>query len=496
MPNGLPSKLDGWKEIAAYLGRDVTTAIRWEHERELPVHRVPGGKRGAVYAYRDEIDRWLDGDGHRPTGAVGKGGAPEPVTDAAVGIEPPLDRSVSHRDGVLPNGGFKVPQAPGAPRAPRGRALALVAVAAIALAAGVAVTLLGVRLTGDSAVPERLDRIEYRSHEIVARSASGTALWSYPLPGRHSPVGGDEPSNPSYARHVIADVDGDGDPEALVGVRLALPENTADELMCFNSGGELRWRSRLADEFTFRAGSYGPPWHDGRVVVYRTEAGVRIAWSQNHLTWWPAVLVTLDASGRRLSTFVHSGSIRAMTLLEGAEGPLILAAGVSNSQRAASLAVIDGRHPGGRSPEPPGSDYECPGCEPTPPARYFTFPPSELNAVVGLPYNSVTGLSVRGDRVILQTAEADGDFGFAGLVFEMSPQFELLRASSADSFGVHDRMRAAGRLDHAAAGCPLYRTPPRSREWTSGAGWRELEPVAGQVKDQPPRDQAPRANGP
>ena len=44
-------RLDSWKDIAAYLGRDVTTAVRWEREHGLPVRRVPGGQRRPVFAY-------------------------------------------------------------------------------------------------------------------------------------------------------------------------------------------------------------------------------------------------------------------------------------------------------------------------------------------------------------------------------------------------------------------------------------------------------------
>jgi len=60
MPHVANSRLDSWKDIANYLGRDLTTAMRWEKEKGLPVHRVPGGKRHAVFAYSGEIDRWLD----------------------------------------------------------------------------------------------------------------------------------------------------------------------------------------------------------------------------------------------------------------------------------------------------------------------------------------------------------------------------------------------------------------------------------------------------
>lgn len=55
-------RLDSWKEIADYLKRDVTTVCRWEKEKGLPVHRLPGGARQAVFAYEEEIDSWLSGD--------------------------------------------------------------------------------------------------------------------------------------------------------------------------------------------------------------------------------------------------------------------------------------------------------------------------------------------------------------------------------------------------------------------------------------------------
>src|ERR1051325_4990333 len=52
-------RLDSWKAIAAYLGRDAGTVRRWERARGLPVHRVPGGKGTSVYAFTAEIDNWL-----------------------------------------------------------------------------------------------------------------------------------------------------------------------------------------------------------------------------------------------------------------------------------------------------------------------------------------------------------------------------------------------------------------------------------------------------
>ena len=45
------STLVSWKEIAVFLNRSESTVKRWERERGLPVHRVPGGERGGVYAF-------------------------------------------------------------------------------------------------------------------------------------------------------------------------------------------------------------------------------------------------------------------------------------------------------------------------------------------------------------------------------------------------------------------------------------------------------------
>jgi hypothetical protein len=56
--SGLPNCLDGWKDIAACLGRDVRTVQRWEKSLGLPVQRVQDSKSGSVYAFRSEIDAW------------------------------------------------------------------------------------------------------------------------------------------------------------------------------------------------------------------------------------------------------------------------------------------------------------------------------------------------------------------------------------------------------------------------------------------------------
>ena len=60
LPHENPERrLDSWKEIASFLSRDERTVRRWEKEHALPVHRIPGGAKGRVFAYEIELRQWL-----------------------------------------------------------------------------------------------------------------------------------------------------------------------------------------------------------------------------------------------------------------------------------------------------------------------------------------------------------------------------------------------------------------------------------------------------
>jgi len=91
--------LGSWKEIAVFLNHSESTVKRWERDRGLPVHRLPGGERGGVFAYSDELAAWLKGEafelevddpasgdpdtaGSIGTGPAGTGAASEGKVDA------------------------------------------------------------------------------------------------------------------------------------------------------------------------------------------------------------------------------------------------------------------------------------------------------------------------------------------------------------------------------------------------------------------------------
>lgn len=64
-------RLDSWKELAVYLGREVRTVQRWEKSEGLPVRRHDHTKAASVYAFKSEIDAWLQSRSQSPRQLVG-----------------------------------------------------------------------------------------------------------------------------------------------------------------------------------------------------------------------------------------------------------------------------------------------------------------------------------------------------------------------------------------------------------------------------------------
>ena len=77
-------RLDSWKEIAAFLNRDVTTVQRWEKREGMPVHRHLHDKAGSVYAFRSELGAWTQSRNLRAAQDNGNADA-----SSAVAVNPP-----------------------------------------------------------------------------------------------------------------------------------------------------------------------------------------------------------------------------------------------------------------------------------------------------------------------------------------------------------------------------------------------------------------------
>lgn len=93
-------QLNGWKEIAAYIGKGVRQAQRWE-KLGMPIHRV-AGLDGVVYAHTSEIDAWRTSSAGRDAASLASGApADEPdIGPARLADSVPDASEVPRADGA------------------------------------------------------------------------------------------------------------------------------------------------------------------------------------------------------------------------------------------------------------------------------------------------------------------------------------------------------------------------------------------------------------
>jgi hypothetical protein len=438
MPQQQPRRLDSWKDIAAYLQRDQRTAMRWEKEGGLPVHRVPGAKRHVVFAYSHEIDAWL------------------------IGSKPSESRpSATQAAYAAPLRGW-IPRNP-----PLAQAVAIAALA-IGLYA-----MLG--FLWKSSFAGALASVALKDKKFVGLDRTGKDLWTYPLPedGVVPPPG----RTPGIDH--LGDLAADGHREVLIG--LPRPDHAAGEtrdaeLFCFSETGNLLWKFDPQDTIRFVSGDYGPPWNIERYLLYRVGGETRIALVFTHQVWWPSILVILDAHGHELGRFVNSGDILTLTAAQSPSGPLLLIGGVSNSNGLSGFfAVLDGSHPTGTSPERSGSEFECTSCSQGHPLHYFVFPRSEINILSLASYGSVDSIRAAQSGVEVQTEEANAqDVGAAG-IFEFTSEFELKKARWSDGYRqMHELFEREGKIHHPWDHCPDRSGPRVVRSWDALRGFTEV----------------------
>ena len=433
-------RLDSWKEIAAYLGRDIRTVIRWEERRRLPVYRVPGGgPRPRVFAYPDEIDRWLEQGGAADRADAGGN---SPPAEAPLPPRPsPTRRSIGVTLGGL----------------------------GLLLAAGIA----WFALHRAAAPPSRLT---IAGKELLALDASGSVLWRYPFDAS----GFGDPPGPWYH---IGDLDADGDRDVLASLEVRPPGTLNQhhgDLIRFNSDGLRRWSFIPDDRIAFREGVYEPPWAPSELTSYIVDGDIRFAWSVHHFTWWPGLLITLDASGHRLRTFVNSGWIRRVWPSPG--GRHLFFSGVSHAREAYVFGVLDAANPAGHSPESPGSPTECVSCPTGGPLQYIVFPRTDVGREQPFPdphhYPTVVAFE---DGVMQVQVIESGTPDVVATIYELvptnsrvdgsSPPYRVREARFSDShWNRHRRLESEGRLNHAESDCP-ERGGLDVQDWSPAGGW-------------------------
>jgi hypothetical protein len=445
-------RLDGWKAIADYLGRDVRTAQRWRDERGMPVHRVPGGRGGTVFGDRGELDEWL----FQTKISTGRSNATPPSNGNARADRISTDRAASRR------------YAP--------RIAWSVAATVTMIAVGVALKQVG---TAQREAPARL---ELSGNTFIARAADESPLWSFPLSLKPEPsIDGAVARRITWQGTVLIhgqNDDGGSDIAAVVNFeKTASPPGLFlhSEVYWFRSVGTLRWKYTPHDRLGFSGREFAGPW---RVMASATLPGTKTPlWmSFNDAVWWPSFVARFGSDGVPHHVFISAGHIYALARVESADGVQVLAGGVNNEYRSAALAVLGETGPAS-SPQTRGSPFACDNCPAGGPRKYFVLPRSELSAALREPYNYLDAITVppRNDGPIEVSVRENSDPWNLRSVYRFSTELMPESVGLSDRYWeVHRELSKSGKLDHGVDDCPERSDGMVVRVWQPDAGWKNI----------------------
>jgi hypothetical protein len=442
-------RLVGWKEVAAFFGRSVRAVQRWERELALPVHRVRTIRRGSVYAYRSELQQWL------------ARADPMRLQDADGGQAPAAAHSDTRAGETVDGRAFGV--------ARRSSWFAIAAALVTLVAIGGAWFLRAEPAAGAASV--RID-----GSRLEALATDGTPAWTYDL-GFTGVLFADEGRNRPT---ILTDLDGDGTRDLIVAVRNGDSVNDirdSDRLLCFTEDGTLVWSYAMEEiPYSFDGERFDGP---TRFLSWTADGEGHIWVAVAHHTWWPTVVVRVDAHGAGQVRYVQSGGVYALKAWHAQDRAVIVAGGIVNEYGLASVAVIDAAAEFSVSPQTPGGGFHCDDCPDGAVAAFDLFPRSDVSrASPQNPYSIVNGLDATGDAIRVSSLEGESVVLYHVLHRDLSIEIEPFTDPYRQ---VHRRFERMGRLDHPFDECPDRAAMSQVAEWRPDSGWISYPPPAASV---------------
>jgi hypothetical protein len=412
-------RLDSWKAIASYLGKDAGTVRRWERTRGLPVHRVPGGKGTSVYAFSAEIDAWLKTPGQENVG--------DDQADSSAAAWP-----------------WKWIAG---------------AAAIVAIAAG------GWYVRRPSIDPKSL-QIHMTEQSVTAVDGDGRQLWVHQLADgwRHIKT-----EVNTYSRVVTGR---DARIYYITSHRQKPNDQAVEggEFTALEIDGQPRFTFRFFDAVRFGGKPYAEPWAITAFSVLDGDPGPRLAVAAHHWLWGPSLLAILDDKGNRLGTYANDGWIEQLQWLSPDR---LVFGGYSESKNGGLVGLLDPAQLDGQTPEPRESPHYCDSCGTHLPLKVVVMPRTEVNLLTNSRFNRAI-VEKTGDRIIVRTVEvpaAEGQ-GAADAIYEFSTSLDLLNASFGEYYWrIHDRLQLEKKLDHDREHCPYRNGPVNLHLWTAESGW-------------------------
>jgi hypothetical protein len=170
-----------------------------------------------------------------------------------------------------------------------------------------------------------------------------------------------------------------------------------------------------------------------------------------HDTWWPSQIALLDANGKTISEYWHSGALDYMVLadLDGDGREEVIAAGVANGyDHQAALVVLDPDRVLGASTEV-RSEFQIHGMGVAQERLRLLFPRSDLNRAL-FQYNLAMEPTVEHGIIRLMVAECIAPTAGCRVWYEFDKTFHLIAAyAGGDEFrSAHERFYQSGKEAH------------------------------------------------
>lgn len=337
-------RIDGWKSIAAYVGRGVRTAQRWERELGLPVHRLNTGGAEVVFAKPDEVDAWLQRQSRSSLASSPADTTAETTGDA----------------GALPQA---VTAAPASRRRWLWPSAALLVVTAAAAGGWYLVP------SGPSVNPTQAVG---GGNTLTALDAKGEVAWTVAF---ETPLS--EAKSPTVLSRMIhiADLDGDGINEVVFA-----RADSADPTLYVLEDGRVRTRYRITHSKRFGQTSFGPPWQPDRVFL--APNGRTIVVGFHVLNDFAAVAQEMDVDGRVRGEYWSNGYITWFSRTASPGTPLSFIGAINNELDGASLAICEGPIRG--SAPAVNEKYRFSDTRGGTPGVFLVFPRSRFQASAGI----------------------------------------------------------------------------------------------------------------
>lgn len=434
--------LSSWKEIAAYLGCDRRTCIRWEKNHGLPVHRPSSDRsRSHVFAYKREVDDWLKK----------RSGPP--------GI----------REELSPK-----------PRLSRLTIFVFISLLFAGLSLLVYLFVIHGPFQKRSSLLTQPADFKVRGSELVVLNSKGEELWKYDT---HLDALEDESIyrnhfqvrqfSPSALRTlptlIIEDIDKDGLKEVLF-VPMTRDFSHYGDLICFSSTGQIKWSFGPERRIT-----YGQTQYDNDFFFYGLgllpndsyKNRAKIIVFGQHFPNFPTFVDVLTVRGQKVGEYWNAGRFLDYGLADlnnDARMELVLV-GTNNEYGKGCLVGLDPADMRGGSPQ--SGSYYVRNMEAGSEMSYLLFPRTLIDELDFSPRGTA------GQIEVLASGRMAAIAGFSNLVFELNDRFVVERVIISDTYKEkYNRFQAEGKIAPGPLDEPrLASELQNSVLYFDGVGW-------------------------